>query len=306
MGSLAERDIACVTGATGLIGSRIVRQLCSKGYRVRVLSRRPLDRDDVETFLGDLSKNEGLGSFLRGASLVFHCAGEVNNPDLMRHVNVDGTRRLVEEARLQKIRYFCYISSVGVFGSIHSKLVDENQSCRPMNLYEQTKYEAENIVSEGISEANVVIIRPTNVVDERRPGIINLPKRSSLRDLLKVMLVGREVAHVVHAKDVASAALFLADRHFNYPERFIVSIDEDQFNTVEGIWALYHSVRKKKRYNQCRPLFTVPVWIPQLLRKVVRGFANSGDIRYSSNKLKEYGFQYEMDVKSIVQRVIGN
>lgn len=58
-------SIACVTGATGMIGRKIVQGLLQQGYAVRVLSRKVwLDMDGVLLFTGGLENEETLRLFL--------------------------------------------------------------------------------------------------------------------------------------------------------------------------------------------------------------------------------------------------
>ena len=72
-----EKQIACVTGASGMVGSKIVQRLLAQGYIVRSLSRRKYSDDpDVELFLGGLEDQKVLDAFLRNAELLFHCAAE--------------------------------------------------------------------------------------------------------------------------------------------------------------------------------------------------------------------------------------
>ena len=67
------KQIACVTGATGMVGSKIVRRLVSHGYKVRALSQSMyFDDPDVELFRGMLENEEVLKYFLSNTDLLFH------------------------------------------------------------------------------------------------------------------------------------------------------------------------------------------------------------------------------------------
>ena len=204
-----ERDpIACVTGASGMVGSRIVRKLLQRDYRVRVLTRdKAFDIAGTEVFRGELGDEAKLSFFLRGARSVFHCAAELKDETRMWEVNARGTEVLLRIAAESGIRYFCHLSSVGVTGLTDNRLVDEKTACNPQNTYERSKFAAESVVGNGIDDCSIIILRPTNVIDENQPGALTLPIRDNLRDRIMVFLKGGESAHIVHAEDVADAAI---------------------------------------------------------------------------------------------------
>ncbi len=108
MGPFMTLSPTLVTGATGLVGNNVVRQLLSRGWSVRVLARdgadpRPLAGLDVEIFRGDIRRPETLSSACSGAGAVIHAAGYVHlgrtGLDLQRAINVEGTRNVARTAR---------------------------------------------------------------------------------------------------------------------------------------------------------------------------------------------------------------
>lgn len=301
-----NRKIACVTGASGLIGRRIVAQLHEKGYHVKVLTRRSYfdgQDQDIEIYKGDLQDESVVRSFLHRGHMVFHCAAEIRDVSKMWEVNVHGTKRLFSQLNQSEIEYFCYISSAGVIGKTSKKWVDERTQCCPQNLYERSKWAAEQIVAQGLSGCRIVILRPTNVVDVHKPGAIGMPMRGAWSDRLKVFLKGGEYAHIVHADDVAQAALYLNSHPIDEPECFFVSCDHERFNTYSELWSLYGVIKRKKTIVNFRPALHLPPIIPYLLRKLWRGTGNRGDIRYSSEKLLSTGFRYHLGVEGAVRRI---
>lgn len=102
------RRTVAVTGATGFIGSHIVRQLADAGYRVRVLARRlpvhPVYAErPVEAVFGSLGEAASLRALLAGADAVVHCAGLVKarSREQFFEVNAAGVRLVAEAARAQ-------------------------------------------------------------------------------------------------------------------------------------------------------------------------------------------------------------
>ncbi|KAG1707510.1 D-inositol 3-phosphate glycosyltransferase [Nymphon striatum] len=232
-----NQKIACVTGASGKIGQRIVRDLLKKNIHVRVLCySKPNLTPGIECFSGGLSDANVLQEFLSGARYLFHCAAELHNNERMQAVNVEGTEQLFKIASKSKLQYFCHMSSAGVIGITKRKWVKEDEACNPTNEYERTKYEAEKIVNTKIRHCSTVILRPVNVMDDDNAGVFSLPISHSFIDKLHVFIKGNECAHQVHAEYVAKSALFFMDKKIDRPEIFFVGNDEEDANTYKGIW----------------------------------------------------------------------
>lgn len=296
-------NIACVTGATGMVGLQIVKQLLIRGYRVRILTRQAsYDNSNVEIYVGSLEDEEILKMFLKDAHLLFHCAAELHDEAKMWEVNVNGTERLLNLVAVSDIKYFCYLSSVGVTGRTQLKLVNETTACNPQNVYERSKWAAEQLVARPIIGCKIVILRPTNVIDEQHPGALLLPINNSWIDRLKVFIKGGECSHIIHAEDVAAASLYLISYPCNSPQCFIVSNDNEPYNTFAGLWALYRSLVTGRKEVQLIP--HLPILIPYLLRLIWRGIGNRGDVIYSSEKLLSTGFVFHIGLVGAVQQMV--
>ncbi len=287
-----KTGIACVTGATGLVGGWIVHQLLEQGWHVRVLTRQEsVSLQDVEVLTGDLKNISLLKEFVEAADAVFHCAAELRDETLMHSTNTAGTNNLLTAMEGQGIAYFCYLSSAGVVGPVTFPEVNEETPCYPSNTYEKTKYEAEQMVFSADLGVNVCVLRPTNVFDARNPGILSLLLRQSLMDKLKLILKGNEGAHLVHARDVASAALYFLYRPLVQPQLFFVSCDSDERNTLAGVYKLLSSICGKKRSTS---VFALPNNFPYLIRMLIRGKSLHGCVRFSEEKLRSTGFVFPL------------
>lgn len=260
--------LACVTGASGLIGGRVVQRLLHLGYRVRALSRRQgFAPDQVEVCRGGLENDAVVRDFLKGGRLLFHCAAELHDQSRMWDVNVAGTERLLGQARVAGIEFLCHLSSAGVVGKTQRLWVDEETPCQPQNLYEQTKLAAESLAARMGKGGRTVILRPTNVVDHLKPGALNQPMRASWADRLKVFITGGECAHIVHAEDVAAAAVFFITYQWSGTQVFLVSCDHEPLNTNAGLWALYSACRDHRPLDGLKPAPHLPIIFPYLLRR---------------------------------------
>lgn len=130
---------AFVTGATGLLGNNLVRELVLRGVAVKALVRSPAKGRQqfaglagVELVAGDMGDVAAFASALRSCEVVFHTAaffrdnykGGSHWQELQR-INVDGTALLIEQAYHAGIRRFVQTSSIGVLHGAPGMPIDE-------------------------------------------------------------------------------------------------------------------------------------------------------------------------------------
>lgn len=161
-----------VTGGRGALGSALVLKLASNPYyHVRMMSRRPkpIDlRHDVEWAQADLESDAGLSEAFSNVQTIIHAA---TRPFWhSRQVDVEGTRRLLEEARAARITHLIYISIVGVDRIPYS--------------YYQNKLAAEQIIANGSIPWS--ILRATqfhSLLDMALQAMTKLPVGAWLTDM---------------------------------------------------------------------------------------------------------------------------
>jgi nucleoside-diphosphate-sugar epimerase len=174
-----------ITGGTGFIGSYIIRALLRDGYtNIRAL-RRPTSSfdllgsaaDQVDWIIGDLFDFEAINQGLDGCHTVIHSAGLIAFHKSARrkllHVNMEGTRNLVDNALTYPVEHFIHISSIAALGRnkdqplINEQVIFQNSSLD--TYYGYTKYLAELEVFRGESEGlPISIINPTLVLGSGR------------------------------------------------------------------------------------------------------------------------------------------
>jgi nucleoside-diphosphate-sugar epimerase len=201
-----------ITGATGFIGRHLTARLLNDGVRVRVLTRNrdklpPEWADRVEVVMGSLLDPEALREATAGVSTVYHLAGEIRDPALMKAINAEAVRSLLESAIAAGVKHFVHLSSVGVVGADSPGTVTEEALCRPKNEYEQTKLEGEKEVLKCVDAGRIeaVILRPTIVFGE---GSTNDSVLSWLRAVGqgRFFFIGKEgIANYVYVGDVVEA-----------------------------------------------------------------------------------------------------
>lgn len=298
-----DDKIACVTGATGLVGSKIVERLIEIGYKVRILTRnRHFTSTEADCFIGSLNDKDVISKFVKDAEAVFHCAAEIYDENRMWETNVNGTKTLVQHVKEANIPFFCHMSTAVVVGLTERKLVDEATPCNPRDIYEKSKLAAEIIVRELQGNCRTLILRPTEIIDDMRPGGLSLVVHHTIPDRIKVFIKGAECTHLIHVDDVAAAAIYFFLKPLNMLDCFNLSYDDEPLNTFAGTWSVYNAF-KKGEPQQAATIFHLPLFVPHLMRQLKRGKVNRGDVRYSSATLFSTGFSFQVGFIGAIRKV---
>jgi nucleoside-diphosphate-sugar epimerase len=165
-----------VTGATGFIGRALVGRLAGDpGFSVLAATRGATadwPKSVVPVQIGDLADGPNFMKVLRGVSCVIHAAARVHissdsgESELahFRRINVEGTRRLAEQAASMGVRRLVFVSSVKVNGDSTSPGMPfrPSDTPRPECAYGISKWEAEQALARVAQETGLefVIVRP--------------------------------------------------------------------------------------------------------------------------------------------------
>jgi dihydroflavonol-4-reductase len=209
-----------VTGATGFIGSHLVRALAGRGDELRLLVRRRssvehLEDLEFERLTGDITDRRAVRRAVKDVERVFHVAGSTSmrsgDRNRVFEVNVLGTRNLVEEAVRANVEQVVHTSSAGAIGPARpGGTADESQAFSAGDLgiaYVNSKHEAEvEAMRAAGSELKLVIVNPTFVLGPDDPsGTSNaLVKRVMLRQIPFYVDGG---LNIVDVRDVAKGHL---------------------------------------------------------------------------------------------------
>jgi dihydroflavonol-4-reductase len=171
-----------ITGATGFVGSAVLRRLLKEDHTVVALVRASSDKSNlaglpVEIITGDLTDPDSFAAALGGCDCVFHVAADyrlwVPNPPEMYENNVTGTRNLMLAALEAGVERIVYTSSVATLGLNSDGMpADESTPVRFSDMighYKRSKFLAEVEVKRLVEEQNLpaVIVNPSTPVGPR-------------------------------------------------------------------------------------------------------------------------------------------
>lgn len=160
-----------ITGATGLLGGHLIKQLQERGEHIRALVL-PVENTDkltaqgVEVVRGDITDASTLAPAVKDIDLIFHLAGMMGVWRPLadyRLVNVTGSENLYQAAQKAGVRRFVHTSSHTVYGLGHGRFMTENDPLRPdPDPYSITKAEGDRAIRRLMlnSEVETVILRP--------------------------------------------------------------------------------------------------------------------------------------------------
>ena len=167
---------ALITGGSGHVGANLVRELTARDYKVRCIDfdgdHRAFDGYNVELFKGSVTDIESLDKAFAGVDVVFHTAAiislERKNKNLIRSVNVDGTKNVCKMALKHNIQKLIHFSSVDAFirEPLDAPLLEDRPLVVDPNTvpYDLSKADAQRIVLDFCNKGlDASIIHPSGI-----------------------------------------------------------------------------------------------------------------------------------------------
>jgi len=234
-------DKVLVTGASGYVGTTVVKALVESGYYVRALTRptskiAPLQQLGVEVFLGDIRQLEDVQAASSGMDVIVHAAaGMKGSAEAMVDTCVRGTQNVAEAAAEQGVRRIIYISSFSVYnfndlkdGDCITEGSDLEDQPETRGAYTLGKTRAEHLALSHLDDHDSVpawtVLRPSLLVGNGSD--ILAPIGSKLGDFLPCMGSPGKRLLMLHVEDLAAAVLRLLENENTARKVFVLSDPE--------------------------------------------------------------------------------
>lgn len=247
-----------VTGATGYIGSHVVRHLLSKGWEVSIIAQPEFGYDNIADILSGLTvfeydgKIESMIEFIRKqqADVVMHLAAAViTNPapqqvSTIVDANIRFGTELLEAMKFSSTRLFI---STGSYWQNY----DGTQNYNPVDLYAASKEAFEKIVkfyveAHGFRHINLRLFDVYGE-DDKRPKLWTLLRDIAGTDKSLDISAGEQLLDMVHVDDVARAYEAAYYHLKDNPEvtNDIFGVYTGQMKSLKEIVALYQKILNK-------------------------------------------------------------
>ncbi len=307
----AERArLALVTGGAGFIGSYLVSELLDHGWGVRVLddfssgsqSNLSAVADQIEVVRGDVRDEKMVVATATGADVIFHQAAIVSVPRSIEaplhtnDVNLGGTLRVLEAARIRRVRRVVFASSSAVYGNTGAPPLRESDAAEPISPYGIQKLAAEYYlrVYAEFHGVETVALRYFNVYGERQDprsdyaAVIPLfLSAAQAGESLRVHGDGEQTRDFIHVKDIAGANRLAADAP---------GVSGGRFNVASG---------RGTRVNELVSLVSEAIGREL---SVVSETERPGDVRHSHADIeaarKALDFELEIDLEIGIRRML--
>jgi len=185
-----------VTGADGFIGSHLVEELISQGYKVKAfcyynsfnswgwLDSFPKELlDQIEIFTGDVRDPNGVRVAMQGCDIVYHLAALIaipysyHSPDSYVDTNIKGTLNILQAAKDLNIKRVIVTSTSEIYGTAQYVPINELHPKQPQSPYSASKIGADSMADSFYRSFNmpITIVRPFNTYGPRQSARAIIP-----------------------------------------------------------------------------------------------------------------------------------
>lgn len=214
-----DKQTVLVTGPCGLLGNNIVRELLKRGYKVKAfihqVNIKSLDELELDRIYGDILSEQEVIEAAKGADYIIHAAANTSiwpyRSEIIRRVNIDGTKNVIKAALHHKIKRLVSIGSATSFGNgtLENPGTEKSKfTADRFGLdYIDSKHEAQNIILRAVEEDDLpaIILNPTFMLGP-------YDTKPSSGELLLALYTGKIPGYTnggrnyIHVKDVAFAS----------------------------------------------------------------------------------------------------
>ena len=273
-----ENKKVLVTGAAGLVGNELIKQLLAAGEKVKAIYHStPLSfsHPALETAQCDILDVVALEEAMHGITHVYHSAAVVSfDPKDKRHllkINIEGTANVVNACINAEVKKLVHVSSVAALGRIRKdETITEEMNWTEEtsnSIYGKSKYLGELEVWRGIGEGlEAVIVNPTLILggDNWETGSSAIFKNAY--NEFKWYTEG--ISGFVDVRDVARAMILLMNSEIT-AQRFILNGENLSYREIFS--SIAKCFGKKPPHKKVTPFLAEMVWRSEALKTMLTG-----------------------------------
>jgi nucleoside-diphosphate-sugar epimerase len=228
---MSERKTCAITGSNGYVGGCVKNYFAARSWEIFELTRRPKAGTRAAQFqLGDDISSQ----LLSGVNALVHCAYDFKplKWDEIVEVNVEGSRKILEAARVAGIPKIIYISSISAFDDCKS-------------LYGKAKLEIEKIaLAKG-----AMVIRP-GLVWGNPPGAMfgKLVEQIQKKSVIPMISDGSQIQFLVHNEDLCSFIERYANDEIKIEPTILTAAHEQPWPFKQLLLEIAKSFDKKPKF----------------------------------------------------------
>ena len=235
-----------ITGATGFIGSHLVKYFAKDNYHIIAhgssadsisnlkenLKKNNIGLEHIELWQQNFLDKEWKYPDFSDIETIIHCAaitkvreGTIEKYNKYFNMNVLATKRLARKALEEKINHFVYLSTGQIFGIPATFPITETTPKNPINLYGMTKLMGEKVViSLGYFGLNYTIIRPFSIYGEGHYNIISIiVDKLSNNETVTIFGDGTQTRAFLHISDFCRAIKLIHNNRDCFSQEYNLS-----------------------------------------------------------------------------------
>lgn len=308
-----------VTGATGLVGSLLVRAFLKIGADIYILVRdidkaRIIYGEDLKkmhVIIGDITCDDWYVQINTDIDYVFHCAAVttsrlmVSKPVETIHIAVVGTNNLLHFAVLRHVKTFIYLSSMEVYGTLpEGELATEDKLgfidiSNVRSNYPESKRMCENLCIAYHTQYGLDT-RIARLAQTFGPGILPWEGRVFVQF----------AKSVIESKNIVLHTQGLSEGNYCYSRDMILGVLTILFKGDSG--EAYNVVNEENHTTIADMAEMVATEVADKSIKVIfdiskdgrYGYAADTHLKLSGRKLKNLGWKPEVNLKDMYKRMI--
>ncbi len=225
-----------ITGASGFIGTHVVKRLAGSGHELCCLVRKSsnlskLEELDNSFVTGDITDPTSLLKGMKGCDCVLNIAAAYSlwepNKQIYTDVNIEGTRNVMECALETGISKVVHVSSAAIFGNSSDDPITEESpvGSEQFSEYARTKYQGDLIAWKLYKKKGLplIVIYPGAVLGQDDSKATGEYIQNLVRRRMPALAFNDSIFPWVHVRDVAEVIVRAAEKENNVGEKYLVS-----------------------------------------------------------------------------------